>query len=57
VEQLELYRELVSRAYPQLGVQAVDVASRLLVGGWYLGLEDLIETSKRLIQEDSYDHR
>jgi hypothetical protein len=52
MNELYWFSELLRGLYPGASLTQIDIAARLLVGGWYLTLDELMETSVRLSWED-----
>lgn len=53
--ELTVFRELLTLAYPNERWFVLEVAARLLQGGWYLDMQALIDTSRNLTQEEGED--
>ena len=49
---LRMFVILLERIYPDASLTQLDIAARLLQGGWYLTLEELMDTALRLTWED-----
>jgi hypothetical protein len=52
MNELYWFSELLRSLYPGASATQIEIAARLLVGGWYLTLDELMETSIRLSWED-----